>query len=60
MIACPKCALEWEPNCEQTRCIERFGECIRCRFVMRGSYNSQGSGEGTEEELASITQGEVT
>ena len=54
MIACPKCALAWEPNCEQTRCIERFGECIRCRFVKRGPYNEHGSGEGTESELTQI------
>ena len=28
---CPKCESEWPVPCEQTACIELFGECISCR-----------------------------
>lgn len=28
---CPKCGSEWPVPCEQTACIELFGECISCR-----------------------------
>jgi len=31
MTKCPKCDLQWEPPCDQTACIELFGECISCR-----------------------------
>jgi hypothetical protein len=31
MTKCPKCDLQWDPPCDQTACIELFGECISCR-----------------------------
>jgi hypothetical protein len=31
MTKCPKCDLQWESPCDQTACIELFGECISCR-----------------------------
>ena len=31
MTKCPKCNLQWSPPCDQTACIELFGECISCR-----------------------------
>lgn len=35
MKECPKCKLQWQEPCEQTACIELFGECISCRrFVL--------------------------
>lgn len=34
-MKCQKCNLEWQEPCEQTACIELFGECISCRrFVL--------------------------
>lgn len=38
MIKCPNCGFEWQEPCEQTSCIELFGECISCRrFVLTAS-----------------------
>ncbi|MFZ2736658.1 MAG: hypothetical protein WBI20_15015 [Burkholderiaceae bacterium] len=31
MKACPKCQREWQAPCDQTNCIDLFGECISCR-----------------------------
>ena len=52
---CPKCARTWEGPCEQSVCIDLFGECIPCRFLPIGDKNKYGSGNGTEEELNIVT-----
>jgi len=52
---CPKCSREWQEPCEQTNCIERFGECIPCRFLPVGENNPYGSGVGTKDELDALT-----
>lgn len=55
MKACPKCERQYPVPCEQTICIERYGECIPCRFIpVGGEINKHGSGEGTTEELNAI------
>jgi hypothetical protein len=46
-VECPLCKDKWPKDCEQAVCIERFGECICCRF---------GSGAGTKAEIDSITK----
>ena len=53
-VACPKCGREWEAPCEQSVCIEMFGECIPCRFIPIGDINKVGSGLGTDEEVEAI------
>lgn len=54
-VECQKCGRSWEKPCDQTRCIERFGECIVCRFVPRGQQNPHGSGSGTDEEFSALS-----
>ena len=52
-MKCPVCGLEWESSCEQTICIEKFNECIACRFG--GTQYPHGSKSGTKEELDAIS-----
>ena len=52
--SCPKCGLHWPEPCQQTRCIERHGECIKCRFVPSGANNVHGSASGTAQELEQL------
>ena len=43
----------WPAGCEQAICIEKYNECIVCRFSPQGC----GSLAGTEKELADIAEG---
>lgn len=45
-VECPKCRASWSGPCQQTKCIDLHGECIRCRFVPVGPINVYGSGCG--------------
>jgi hypothetical protein len=29
-MKCPKCKKEWKDDCEQSWCIEKYGECFAC------------------------------
>ena len=54
---CPKCQREWKGQapCDQTVCIEMFGECIPCRFLpTTHPNNTRGSGSGTDADLKAI------
>ena len=54
---CPKCQREWKDQapCDQTVCIEMFGECIPCRFLpTTHPNNTRGSGSGTDADLKAI------
>lgn len=54
-VKCPKCELEWQEPCEQTACIELFGECISCRrFVLTTEeVNQIQEKAGTKNEVES-------
>ena len=52
--SCPKCGLRWPVPCQQTLCIERHGECIKCRFVPSGPTTVHGSASGTVQELEQL------
>lgn len=56
VYCCPKCANTWEGECDQSRCIELYGECIQCRFVPVGEINKYGSGSGTKEEFDNLNK----
>lgn len=47
-VSCPKCGRSWTPPCEQTSCLELFGECIPCRFT--------NGGIGTESDFNSVVE----
>jgi len=44
--ACPKCTRSWPVPCEQTCCIDLYGECMVCRFGIGGT--------GTADEVAEV------
>lgn len=47
---CPVCCSRFDADTEQAISIERYDECIACKFIP----NSGGSGNGTKEELNTI------
>lgn len=53
-MKCPKCEREWPDECQQAECVRRYGECIVCRFLPRGTRNQHGSGSGTQSELDAL------
>lgn len=54
-ISCPSCHLEYLMLSEQAICIEYHNECVVCRFTP----SKNGTGEGTDEELKSISEASV-
>jgi hypothetical protein len=53
-MKCPKCERKWPDECQQAECVRRYGECIVCRFLPRGTRNQHGSGSGTQSELDAL------
>jgi hypothetical protein len=52
LLCCPSCLSEWRGDTEQGVSIERYGECICCKFTPVG----KGSNDGEQWQLNSIAE----